>query len=904
MHTRLGLRLLVAALLAGSILSAAPPEQPAPPAPPVVPAPQPTEQAQVVVRYRIEAARNERLARYFRLMDDLAKAGFVRDPKDEPSQIEPENVQHTRLQGTLPRAAVARVLRQPDVQALLLIPVGQAAGDKQVRVELRLRPGLAGPQQRDLHAQARQALVAGGFAEALGYDTRGDTRLLGVAPVEKLGVLLDDLRRQPAAWTQLPGSFLADLRKQDGGPEVLGRVVDAWQEIPAGAKLLGDAVARWQAYPAAIDYFRTLPFETTQNPILFYAKQLNNFVEHPDSAELLVKLFDDVRKSEAARPLMDVLLARVESSGRAFDVPVLFRVSPPVRVVDVQTDLPLPAIPGAPAEIPMGQEKLSADLRAIYGDAAEAMKPRRFEVLLRDPIPSRDRRWADRFVALPVTVEGRLGSIVTVFGPPAEAAKIAAVPDVVAVRLPRTATETAHPERDLADAVRDEAKDCRSLVRQYIDAGRLRQAVVVGSDFRGWEALKGNGLPGGTRLLDLTRERNRDLEPDPMPGDPKEAGLATRAALALFRAAGTADLLLVRVDPESPYQLDYVARLTAGEPEVSLSLAARLRDLADDRRQLEGRAERLREERERVLTDFRPEAEKLREGYQKRQAEYDKDRREFDGRQARYLAHEALTNQARKMRTVYNTLSWDDGHALFDSGALSRYLDDLPYPGLWLQSRGGDLRRLWFGLFRDADHSGAIDLLPPGEPLPAGRWSPDAGFLAWKPSAGERVVDLPAGAKLRVAVQWKEAHDADLARLGTDFYLEPLAKFNVQVLQQLDPKGETRPADDLALVGRSSGAPQRLLNTPRFAVYEVSVDVTVETPGRYLVRVEGTAPDSTRPRNLPTIPAAREVGELYPRVVVRTLAGPGEALFERPVGRPSLPMPADAQRAVPVGGRE
>lgn len=898
-------RLLVAVLLVGSVVPAAQPVPTLPsPRRPLPPEPPRPQEHEVVIRYRIEAARNERLRRYFQMMEFLSKAGFVRSPQDEPSQIEPLDTNHTRVAGTLSRSSVARVLEQPDVQAILLAPKGKTVpgGEEPVRVELRLTSSLPLPEQRELHAQVSQALRSGGYREAVGYDTRRATRVVGQIPTSRLSSLLEDLRRQPGAWPLLPKSFLADIRRDPaGGPDLLDRVFEQWRKNEAGSKLLLDHVQRWQAFPGAVEFARTLPGSTANDPVLLLEAQIRNFTFHPESEELLSSLLDEARKSEAAPVLMDDLLSRVEAAGVTRNLPLIFRASPPIRIVEAQPDWPLPAIPGSTPEIPKGQEKFTAEFRALLANPEEAKKPRRFEFLLRDPIPETETRWFERYDTLPVGVEGKFGSIVTVIGPPEVAPQIAALPEVIAIRLPLRADAAQNPARDLKADCGEGARRVPGMVRQFADAGRLRQMVLVGADFRGWEAFKGDGLPASTRLLDLTSERNANVEPDPYPGDPRQTGLGTQAALDLVRMANTVNLLLVRIDPESPYQLDYVARLTAGQPDVSLSLRGRLRDLTDDRDRLNARGDALTEERNRLLLDFRPETQQLRAEYEKKKAQYDQDRVAFEARQARLLTHELLTNELRKMRVVWNTLSWDEGYAVFDTGSLSRFLDDRPYPGVWLQSRGGDVRRLWYGLFRDADTSGSLDLLPPGASLPADRWNPDLGFLAWKNPAEERVMDLPAGAVLRVAIQWKEVHDADLARMG-DYYLEPLARLDLQAFHQVDPRGEKQPADDLVLVAQSSGTPRRILNSARFSVYEQSLEFRVEKPGRYLIQVVGMAPESTRPKELPTIPIAREVAELHPRIVVRTLAGAGEALFEDPPrSRAALPMPADAQRAVTVG---
>jgi hypothetical protein len=896
--------LLVLGLVLTAFLPAAPETLPTPKGRSGPPAPPAPEQYGVTVRYLIQAARNERLRRFFRMMEDLRLAGFVRSADDFPSEVEPEDPKATRLRGDITARAIPRVLNQPDVQALLLYPQGKPLPGKEtpVRINLRLAGNLPLLKQRNLHGEARQALAVLGFAEAVGYDHQGYTRILGQAPAGQLTVLLDDLRRQPAAWSLLPKSLLGDLRKEPGGTDVVDRVIDQWASNPAGKKLVNAHVLLWQAFPAATAYMRTLPLSVTEEPIGLLEVQTRHFARHPESAELLGKLFDEVRKDAAAPELMDTLLTTIEGAGLTSGLPILFRAAPPVRIIEAQPEWPLPTIPVPPPEIPKGLEKFSPEFRAVFTNPDEAMKARRFDVLLTDPLPERERTWTDRYAHLPVTIEGRLGSIVTVYGAPAVAEQIVALPGVMNVRLPVKANEARDPTMELKCDGSCPGKP--SLMRQYVDAGRFRQVVLIGADFRDWESYKGQGLPAATRMLDLTRERNRNLQPDPFPGDPKETGLATKAALALVRMAGTTELVLVRVDPEAAYQVDYVARLTNGDPDVSLTMLARLRDLGGERRELEARGQALLEERTRVLTDFRPESEKLREEYRKHQAEFDRDRQEFDAREKRYLAHESLTDAVRRMRVVWNTLTWDEGYPLFGTGTISRFLDDGPFRGVWLQSRGPSPCRVWYDMWRDEDRSGSLDLLPAAEPLPPGRWSPDLGFLTWAPERGEVLPDLPADAVVRLVVQWREVHDADLVRLGVDFYKEPLARVALQVFQQLDPKGEKRPADDLALIVQSSGTPVRVLNSPRFAVYEQAVEFKVPQAGRYLVRIEGTPPESIRPRGLPTIPAAREVGEMHPRVVVRTLTGGGTVLLENATpARPAPPMPADSLRAVGLGVR-
>ena len=196
-------------------------------------------------------------------------------------------------------------------------------------------------------------------------------------------------------------------------------------------------------------------------------------------------------------------------------------------------------------------------------------------------------------------------------------------------------------------------------------------------------------------------------------------------------------------------------------------------------------------------------------------------------------------------------------------------------------------------------------------------WARQLDFLSWAPdgpppnpppASGEGRVgalDLPAGAQARISLQWREAHDPDAGRPGEDPYLKPLADLRIVVLYQPDPTGAMRPADDLDVVVQSAGPPQRLQATPASAVYEQTVTLQIAKAGRYAVRIEGTAPTSTRPRDEPTIPAARKTFELHPRLFVETLDGSGRMLLHDFVTEAgTLGMPADSRSVVTVGAAD
>ncbi len=135
-----------------------------------------------------------------------------------------------------------------------------------------------------------------------------------------------------------------------------------------------------------------------------------------------------------------------------------------------------------------------------------------------------------------------------------------------------------------------------------------------------------------------------------------------------------------------------------------------------------------------------------------------------------------------------------------------------------------------------------MEFAPPDVLLPSGSWSRELNFLAWQPASGKPTAELPAGARVRLTFQWREAHDPALLQTGQDPYRDPLTSVRLLVLRQPDPAGRQRPADDLEVVAQSAGAARRLDQTPTSAAYEVSVEWRVPEAGRYAVRVEGKPP--------------------------------------------------------------
>ncbi|HYT91603.1 MAG TPA: S8 family serine peptidase, partial [Gemmataceae bacterium] len=218
--------------------------------------------------------------------------------------------------------------------------------------------------------------------------------------------------------------------------------------------------------------------------------------------------------------------------------------------------------------------------------------------------------------------------------------------------------------------------------------------------------------------------------------------------------------------------------------------------------------------------------------------------------------------------------------------------------------------------------------------LRRGRWTNELNFLGWQPFAGPLSPELPAGSRVRCSLQWREPHDKDFfIRPGDDPYLNPLAKLRLVVLRQRDAEGKTLPADDLEVVTRSSGLPQRLDNQPNSSTYELAVEFTPAKGARYALRIErqvsavwkltfdpatgregmgqltGLAPTGIRPLGAATLPELEKKWELRARLFVETIDDTS-AREGRPVwldfatSQGTVGLPGDARAVVTVGAAD
>ncbi len=636
------------------------------------------------------------------------------------------------------------------------------------------------------------------------------------------------------------------------------------------------------------------------------------------------------------------------------DLPAPLAQVSPLLVIEVLPDAAPPK--GLAASAPRDDfalTRISDDLWAIASRKEDDSRVVRMEVLLAYTPDEKERGWREALaVAAPsVYVEGRIGSIVTVQARARDARGLAALPLVSTVRLARPARVGIDP------AVKIDGDNARALRQSGLERLHRRGArgqgvrlVVIDADFQGHEELMdGKHLPKVTKYIDLTAERNDDLLPDPPAGDPKFLGHGTRCALAAALAAPDADLTLVRIDPAAPHQLLEVAKFINGAGVSTEYLTQRQDELSAEAATLRQRLRELLDEREKVLRNFEDEKNfetdygilgtagvwlfSERQWHYLRMEELERDERDHRRREVRYLRLIRALQDLRGAQVVSCALVWNTGYPLSATSPLSRWFDDNPsLKFLWFQSAGNTAGQNWNGLFRDADDNGVMEFAAPDAPLPRGRWTRELNFLGWRPWAGKESADLPAGARVRLALQWREPHDPDFFfRPGEwDVYRQPLASLRLVVLHQRDPGAKVLPADAFEVVARSEPLPQRLDNQPTSSTYELLLEFPVDKAGRYAVRVErqrssqwellvdprngreavglvdGLTPTGIRPLGTNTLPALEKQWELRTRLFVETVdeasVRQGRPVFlDFATARGTLGVPGDARAVVSVG---
>jgi hypothetical protein len=630
--------------------------------------------------------------------------------------------------------------------------------------------------------------------------------------------------------------------------------------------------------------------------------------------------------------------------------PALFNSKLPIRLIEIQPEegAPAPVMGQAPLPPPPPDRpyvaKLSADLRRRLEQAKDA--PLRVEVTLNFEPNILDPSWkAGIMLANPSTaIEGRIGNVVTLTVTAADQVNaLARLAFVVSIRLPRAA-ETPAATPAAAGPTKEEPKENargrgRSIapvqavepldVLKATRVDRLHarggigtgvRVAVIDTDFTGWERFRGNGLPLTTTYVDLTAERNSEIQPEPSSTPKGRIGHGTQCALAVRLAAPDADIALVRVVADAPYQIVTVFRYTLGDFFQPESFRVRRDELENDAGALRNEQLLANALYRKAFDDFTDdeEARERRRNAKAAIAAVSEKERLLTERANRLLKLERELTTLGGTKVVLNLVGWGSGQPLDATSALSRFLDGKmtvakpnpvlnaakrPQPSLWFQPAGDTRGQAWLGPFLDVDGNGIMEFLPPGAPLKPGRWTPELNFLAFRSPDQADATDLPAETRLRITIQWREPHDPEI---DESEYRQPIAPLHLLLLRQRDPNGEKLPSDEMEVMARSEGAPERLLVEREFGIYEQKIELTLPAAGRYAVRVDGKQPIGIRPGGTLGFRDQEIYWELKPRLFLEVTDAPTRAKgrvvfgdYESFLG--GVAVPADARSVVAVG---
>jgi len=633
------------------------------------------------------------------------------------------------------------------------------------------------------------------------------------------------------------------------------------------------------------------------------------------------------------------------------ELPLPLRDVNPVQVIEILPDTEaIKELPEYELRLPEYLEKISPDLWQLVKAKDVPPTPIRVQIVFVGNPQADDRDWKQLLEeSTPgFFVEGQLGQFVTGVMRLDHVKQLASSALVSAIRLRRT------PRVDVDPAIKIKGDNAKALeqtgVKELHERGYKGKGVrvaIVDRDFRRWEELvKNKQLPANTRLVDLTTERDFEAYPERYAGPADQVGHGTLCAQAAAVAAPDAELVLVRVDVQDPYQLADVARYVKGG-RYSNTIERRNGELIARAAQLQARRTELLRERVAIFNDFTDETdlkEQLsflgpyflwlysnREWHLKRMAIHGELEAVHTRREERFRRFLEDVTSLQGIPIVVNALAWNSGYPLGSVSPLSKQLDD-PKGPLWFQAIGNTRGQNWMGLFRSIPGDQAMKFTEDAEPLAKGRWANDINFLAWQPYQGDAKPELPANAKLRITLQWREPHDPDYyLRPGEeDQYRRPLAHLGVQLIRQRDPATKMLAADAFEMTARTAGWPQRLEHVPDSSVYEHVLEVPIASAGRYALRVEkqassqwsfvphplrrtlsfnyvdGLAPTGIRPLGTPSLPALEKTWELRLRLFVEVIDDAnrvlGRAVFaDYPTDTGSIGLPADARNVISIG---
>jgi hypothetical protein len=622
-------------------------------------------------------------------------------------------------------------------------------------------------------------------------------------------------------------------------------------------------------------------------------------------AESLPNMVADIRFQPGGWLAADTDVENLPEPLRSLDPVLIVEVIAEPKDITALNDVAIPAVEP-------GLEKLSGDLRALLRKEGASAKATRLEVVLFEPIRIDSAGWRTWLQSAgTVMIEGQLGQTVSILAPAGIARQLAALPQVASIRLPARASEPIS-SANVVSSNRANTQSHLDVLHSQNARGHGVTVAIIDSDFAGVRRFLGRSLPGNTLFIDLTAERNPSLEPDPLPSD--HPGRGTLAALAAVHAAPQARFILIRVDAAAAYQVGSIARYVSGESFRTEAMMVRHSELQLDNERLRQQRDALNDKRRIMSENFDSEdaTQKERIDLQKRLADQKKLEEDYSNRLARFVALERALFELRTANVVACNLTWNAGFATDGTGPLAQFLDgparlsdrgDRLGPVTWLQAAGDTHGQTWAAPAWDADGNGVLEFADNSFPMPAGKWTRELNFLGWQPKQGDWSADLPAGTKLRLHLQWTEAHDATVA--SPSRYRTPLNDFRPMIVRQRDPSGKKTSTDDLVVVARAVPLPQMIGRDADWATFEHTIEFTADQAGHYAVRLEAKLAASTSPPEIDLPPSARRKGEVFPRLFIDSPSINGRPVFIdfRSVAG-GVATPGDARSVVVVGAAD
>lgn len=628
------------------------------------------------------------------------------------------------------------------------------------------------------------------------------------------------------------------------------------------------------------------------------------------------------------------------------DMPELFKSMLPIRIIEVQPEKDPPAPVVGQAALPVAPpdqtflNKITGELRRHIAEKKD--DPVRVEILLVYTPSEADDAWKDNIRNVSgAAIEGRTGNVITAMLPSGDRVlRVAALGGVATVRLPRVASIPV-PEALKEEPKKEEPKEKvleRTILQtrgvlpldvlketklDRLHAGGKRGAgiriAIFDTDFTGYEKYVGRELPKTTRYVDLTAERNSEIIPEPI-APHAGIGHGTHCALAVRMAAPEADIVLVRVANDAPYQILTAYRYMLGDLQQPLSFVVRREEIDLD-------AATIRTERLNANAQYRKAFDNFDDDEESRQAkrlaktaiaEIERKEKLLTARIGRLLKLEQDLVALKGATVILNTLGWNQGQPLDGNSAMSRFIDSTmavarlpvvkngirqPRPPVWFQPAADTRGQAFIAPLRDIDGNGLMEFNAPGELLRPERWTHEMNFLSFRPYGAADTADLPEKARVRITIQWREPHDS---RVSEEEYREPIVSLGLALLRQRDPTGENLPSDEMELMARSEGLPERLHIDPNFGIYEQSIELSLPASGRFALMVPGHKPLGIRPGGALGVNEQFAHWELRPRIFIQVLddatRAKGRIVFgdyQSFLG--GVAVPADGRNVIAVG---